>query len=162
MISRQVERVTREDQAGIQVALFASGLAMMLMAFRLGLVAQHLVATWDTGIRVGAAGIVLACILWSGNAVAETIATDVNIVTGLDISNSISVDEIALELRGLARAIEDPRVLHAIAAGRHRRIGFAVFAWHHRQHPVVVPWTVIESQRRCAGGGTRDRSRACW
>jgi Ca-activated chloride channel homolog len=71
--------------------------------------------------------------------------TDANIVTGLDISNSIDPDEMRHELVGLAQAIRDPRVMTAIKAGKRGRIGFAVFAWHHGQFPVVVPWMIIAS-----------------
>lgn len=71
--------------------------------------------------------------------------TDANIVTGLDISYSIGPDQVGLELAGLAQAIRDPRVMTAIKAGKHGRIGFAVFAWHHGQFPAVVSWMTIAS-----------------
>ena len=45
----------------------------------------------------------------------------------------------------MAQAIRDPRVMTAIKAGKHGRIGFAVFAWHHGQFPAVVPWMIIAS-----------------
>jgi Ca-activated chloride channel homolog len=80
-----------------------------------------------------------------GPAVSAETTTDANIVTGLDISDSIAPDEIALELDGLARAIRDPRVMTAIRAGERGRIGIAVFAWHHRQFPTVVSWMTIGS-----------------
>jgi uncharacterized protein DUF1194 len=87
----------------------------------------------------------LLMLLAATPAPGDEIVTDANIVTGLDISNSIEPDEVVLELAGMAMAIRDPRVLRAIAAGKHRRIGFAVFAWHHGAFPVVVPWMVIAS-----------------
>ena len=93
----------------------------------------------------GTAAIMLACVLWGRCAIAEPVATDVNIVTGLDISDSIGADEIALELYGLARAIRDARLMKAIKAGKRGRIGFAVFAWHHGPFPTVVPWMTIGS-----------------
>jgi Ca-activated chloride channel homolog len=71
--------------------------------------------------------------------------TDANIVTGLDISNSIAPEQIRQELVGLAQAVRDPRVMTAIKAGKRGRIGFAVFAWHHGQFPVVVSWMIIAS-----------------
>jgi len=79
----------------------------------------------------------------TGPAVSADPLTDANIVTGLDISNSIGPDQIQLELAGLAQAIRDPRVMTAIKAGKHGRIGFAVFAWHHGPFPSVVAWTTI-------------------
>lgn len=107
----------------------------------------------------GPAGIglfALGCALLIGRAApAEGIATDVNIVTGLDISNSVDFDDMKIELDGMARAISDPRVLAAIRAGEHRRIGFAVFAWHHNQFPMIVSWALIESEN-----DAREASRA--
>lgn len=85
--------------------------------------------------------------LWIGRPVlAEDTRTDVNIVTALDISNSISLEQMQLELDGVAQAIRDPRVLRAIAAGEHGRIGFAVFAWHHDAFASVASWTLIGSR----------------
>lgn len=81
----------------------------------------------------------------SGPLAAAGTPTDANVVTGLDISNSISPDQVQQELAGLAGAIRDPRVMTAIKAGKHKRIGFAVFAWHHGQFPSVVSWMTIES-----------------
>lgn len=78
---------------------------------------------------------------------ADQVATDANIVTGLDISNSIDLDYMKIEIAGLAQAIRDPQVLQAIKAGPHHRVGFAVFAWHHDQFPTVVSWTLIDSDR---------------
>lgn len=81
----------------------------------------------------------------TGPAVSADTRTDANIVTGLDISNSIRPDQIQRELAGLAQAVRDPRVMTAIRAGKHGRIGFAVFAWHHGQFPSVVAWMTIAS-----------------
>lgn len=78
-------------------------------------------------------------------AVSADTMTDANIVTGLDISYSIGAGEMQQELAGLAQAIRDPRLMTVIRAGRHGRIGFAVFAWHHGQFPAVVPWMIIAS-----------------
>lgn len=95
-----------------------------------------------TGAGLFALGVAL---LFGCEALAEATVTDANIVTGLDISNSITLEEIELELTGMARAIRDPRVLAAIQAGEHRGIGFAIFAWYRGRFPAVVPWMVIDS-----------------
>lgn len=78
-------------------------------------------------------------------ASADDIITDVNIVTGLDISDSIGPEEMRLEIEGMAQAIRAPEVLAAIRSGPHGRIGFAVFVWHNSQVS-VVPWTLIASE----------------
>jgi hypothetical protein len=93
-----------------------------------------------TGMALLVFGLALA-----GPAASAEPMTDANIVTGLDISNSISQDEVLLELAGLAQAIRDPRVMAAIKGGKRGRIGFAVFAWHHGQFPAVVSWVTIAS-----------------
>jgi Ca-activated chloride channel homolog len=89
----------------------------------------------------------LALALLGNNAMAGAIATDANIVTGLDISDSIGLDELRLEMEGMARAIRSPKVLQAFRSGPNGRIGFAVFAWHHNQLPIMVlPWTLISTE----------------
>lgn len=79
-------------------------------------------------------------------AAGELIRTDANLVTALDVSDSVMRHDEMLEFEGLARAIVHPAVLDAIAGGRHGRIGFAVFAWASGNHfEVLVPWTLIAS-----------------
>lgn len=79
-------------------------------------------------------------------AAAEGTETDANIITGLDISDSISTVETQLQVDGMARAIRDPQILAAIHRGQHQRIGFAVFAWADGDYPVLVSWRVIGSE----------------
>ena len=57
---------------------------------------------------------------------AAPIETDVNIVTGLDISDSVSADDVVLQIDGIAAAVRSPEFLRAIGGGPNRRIGFAV------------------------------------
>jgi hypothetical protein len=92
-----------------------------------------------------AIGLILALTFCPSAEAADRIATDANIVTGLDISDSVSVAAMQLEIGAMADAITSPEVLNAIRSGRHRRIGFALFAWHHRSLPEDVAWTVIAS-----------------
>ena len=94
----------------------------------------------------GSGALALALMLASRAAPGDEAMTDANIVTALDISDSITPEQMTLELAGMAAAIQDQRVLAAIRMGVHRRIGFAVFAWHHDQFPIVVDWTVIATE----------------
>jgi hypothetical protein len=88
----------------------------------------------------------LAAALLLGRAgLAGEIVTDANIVTGLDISDSVSSAAMRRELEGMAQAIRSPELLAAIRRGTAGRIGFAVFVWHHRQFE-VVPWALIASE----------------
>ena len=101
-------------------------------------------AGWLAVIALGLAALSGRC------GLADEVVTDANIVTGLDISASIEPDDMRRAIEGLAGAIRSPEVLRAIEAGAHRRIGFAVFAWHYHLFPEIVAWTVIGSEADAA------------
>jgi hypothetical protein len=123
-----------------------------------------------------AAACAAAALAWLPAARADH-AVDANLVTALDASDSMMRHEEWVLLDGMARAIAHPALLAAVRAGRHRRVGFAAFAWSsHGDLRVVVPWTILGSQadaeriaqvlarapRRgdAAFGGDLDRSEA--
>jgi hypothetical protein len=89
-------------------------------------------------------------LLCGGVGLAGEIVTDANVATALDISDSVGADDLELEIEGIAEAIRSPEFLAAIQSGRHGRIGFAMFAWHHSQFPEVVPWRLIASEEDAA------------
>lgn len=75
------------------------------------------------------------------------VATDVNLVTAVDVSDSITRRDEWLQYSGLARGVVDAAFLARIAEGVERRIGFVAFTWSSGgQVDVIVPWTVIESR----------------
>ncbi|HSA79849.1 MAG TPA: DUF1194 domain-containing protein, partial [Geminicoccaceae bacterium] len=85
-------------------------------------------------------------LLSATSAFAEEPATDANLVTALDVSDSIMRHQEWLEFQGLAKAVMSAAFLDAIAAGAHGRIGFAVFTWSSGGRPAsLVPWTTIET-----------------
>jgi hypothetical protein len=88
-------------------------------------------------------------------AVGYQVATDANLVTALDVSDSITRHDEWIEFDGIARAVVDPRFLKPVLSGQHGRIGFAVYAWSsHGSLRIVVPWTLIasvEDAERVAG-----------
>lgn len=72
--------------------------------------------------------------------------TDANLVTALDVSDSIMRHEEWIEFDGIARAVVHPDFLSAVRAGRHGRVGFAVYTWASGGNfRVIVPWMVIAS-----------------
>ena len=80
------------------------------------------------------------------NAHAEdTITTDVNIVTGLDVSGSIEARETQIQIDGMALAIRSPEVMRAIRQGKRGRVGFAIFLWANGNYPVFASWQLISS-----------------
>lgn len=73
--------------------------------------------------------------------------TDANVVTAIDVSDSIGRHEEWLQQGGMVRALNDPRFIRAALAGPNGRIGFAVFTWSSGgRFEVLIPWTVIESR----------------
>jgi Ca-activated chloride channel homolog len=90
--------------------------------------------------------LLLSSFLLISPASADGTETDANIITGLDVSDSISTVETQLQIDGMARAIRDPEIIAAIQRGRHQRIGFAVFAWADGDYPVLVSWRSIGSE----------------
>jgi Protein of unknown function (DUF1194) len=79
-------------------------------------------------------------------AAEAQVHTDANLITVLDVSDSIMRHEEWLEFEGLAKAIVDAAVLDAIAGGRYGRIGFAVFTWSSGgRFEALVPWTLYEA-----------------
>jgi hypothetical protein len=72
---------------------------------------------------------------------------DLELVLMADGSGSIDVSEFALQRRGYARALRDPRVAAAIRSGYLGRIALAYVEWSGPAlHVPVVPWTVIEGE----------------
>jgi hypothetical protein len=93
--------------------------------------------------------------LQGGHAFGGSIDTDANLLTALDVSDSIDREAAQLQFEGIARAVLEPDFLEIVQAGRHGRIGFSMFTWAAgRNIRVIVPWMVIET----AG----DAERAAW
>jgi hypothetical protein len=102
--------------------------------------------------------VALSCILWNEGAAAGELVTDVNIITAIDISDSIDPQAAEIEIDGMAAAILAPEVIGAIQGGRYRRVGFAVFAWRDGAFPEFVSWTSIETKEDAASVSGRLRS----
>ena len=89
------------------------------------------------------AGLVcLGTLLVQGDLAAQ-IETDVNIATGLDVSDSIGRHEEWLERVGTARGLASQTFTKAVLSGRHGRVGVAVFAWSSQGCPLLMDWNVI-------------------
>jgi hypothetical protein len=76
---------------------------------------------------------------------AQAIDTDANIVTAIDISESVASADMRAEVAALADALRSPELMAAVRRGRAGRIGFAVFAWHLQQYE-ILPWTTVGSR----------------
>ena len=90
--------------------------------------------------------IVLGCALLAGRlGWADSVRTDANIVTGLDLSGSIEPRDARVQIDGIAMAIRSPQIIAAIRQGNHGRIGFALFVWADGNFPVLATWRLIGS-----------------
>lgn len=89
---------------------------------------------------------------------ADDLRTDVNIVTALDVSDSIDAQSTRIEIEGMAQAILAPEILQAIRAGRYGRVGFAIFAWHEGAYPELVSWTLVGDDRDARAVSERLRN----
>lgn len=73
---------------------------------------------------------------------------DICMAIGLDVSGSMEPEEMRLQFDGLARALNHPRLMQAIRAGRHGVTAVTVYTWSaNRNVRVVVPWTGISGPK---------------
>jgi Ca-activated chloride channel homolog len=73
--------------------------------------------------------------------------TDFNLITAVDVSDSITRHDEWLQYSGLARGVLDPAFLGRIAEGMEQRIGFMAYTWSSGGNfEVIVPWTIIATR----------------
>ena len=95
--------------------------------------------------------IVLLPLFWVHSAMAaweeDGIDVDVELVLAVDVSRSISPEELIIQRVGYAEALTSPEVLTAIREGFLGRIAVTYFEWagEHMQR-TVVDWTLIETE----------------
>lgn len=81
---------------------------------------------------------------------AETV--DLLLVLAADVSRSVDEEEFNMQRKGYAAAMTDPRVLRAIAGGRHHAIAITFIEWSGAaDQTVVVDWTVVRDEEAAAG-----------
>ncbi|MET1415015.1 DUF1194 domain-containing protein [Roseibium sp. HPY-6] len=72
---------------------------------------------------------------------------DVALVLAVDVSRSMSYDELRIQRRGYAAAISSAEVVRAIELGAHGKIALMMFEWANDNHVrVIVDWTLIDEQ----------------
>ena len=99
----------------------------------------------SVGFAASAIMIALAAAGWRWAEPARAAqAVDVALVLAADVSRSIDDEEFALQRRGYAAAISDPRVLDAIRSGRRGAIAVSFVEWAGAiEQKTVVDWAVI-------------------
>ncbi|WP_292372671.1 DUF1194 domain-containing protein [Mesorhizobium sp.] len=80
-------------------------------------------------------------------ATAERISSvDLELVLCVDVSSSVSEEELHLQREGYVSALRDPAVLRSIKSGRRGRIPVAYVEWAGPNYQrVLMPWTVFDT-----------------
>jgi hypothetical protein len=119
-----------------------------LAAFHRDLLAYHHVmscrcAKW---LGYGVSAVALAILPAVYPAEADDEVVDVELVLAVDVSLSMSPEELVIQRDGYAAALTEPVVLNAIADGAHGKIAVTYVEWagQSTQH-IIVPWKVISS-----------------
>lgn len=87
-------------------------------------------------------GTLVACS--SANAQEQV---DVALVLAVDVSRSMSPEELLIQRKGYAAAISSPDVVRAIELGPHGRIALMMFEWANDSHTrEIAGWAIIETQ----------------
>ena len=99
-------------------------------------------------------GTAMACMIaiaaTSTGARAEDV--DLLLVLAADVSRSVDDQEFELQRKGYAAAMNDPRVLRAIAGGRNQAIAITFLEWSGAaEQTVIVDWTVVRDEETAAG-----------
>lgn len=83
----------------------------------------------------------------SAIARSEDTSADLELSLAVDASGSVDEREFDLQLRGIAQAFRDARVIEAIASGPAKRIAVNLVVWAEHQVPKdISPWQIIGSQ----------------
>lgn len=100
------------------------------------------------------AGLILTAGALAGPALAEPV--DVELILAVDVSLSMSPEELAIQRDGYAAALTHRDVVRAIEGGAHGRIAIAYVEWAGAdvQH-VIVPWTLVANAGDARGVAER-------
>ena len=65
---------------------------------------------------------------------------------GMDVSSSVDAVEYNLQMSGLARALDDPRVRHALIGDGGGHVALMVYEWSGQAHQtIILPWIEVVS-----------------
>lgn len=96
-------------------------------------------------------GIACAAVLAAGLALCAPASAaepvDVELVLAVDVSLSMSPDELAIQRDGYVAALTDQGVIDAIQSGMHGKIAVTYVEWAGATtQRIIVPWTVIATR----------------
>jgi hypothetical protein len=87
---------------------------------------------------------------------AEDTQVDTALIVSVDVSNSVDSDRYKLQMEGIAKALEDPGVIEAIAGGPNGGILFSMVTWADRPN-FTLPWVRIASKEDALAVAQRVR-----
>ncbi|HEV2550478.1 MAG TPA: DUF1194 domain-containing protein [Stellaceae bacterium] len=90
----------------------------------------------------GALTIVAGLLLAAESASAQA---DVALVMAVDVSSSVNDERFALQRDGIAKGLQSPAVLDAVAGGPQQTIELAIIEWSEEQS-VLLDWTIIRTK----------------
>lgn len=113
---------------------------------------------WFGHLRlVAALGVALGvCLLPLIPISAQEAVGDTALVVSVDVSNSVDEQRYKLQMEGIAKALEDPSVIDAIASGGTGGILFSMVTWADKPF-IAVPWTRISNKADAAELAARIR-----
>lgn len=81
-------------------------------------------------------------------APAETVVeVDVELMLAVDVSYSMTAEELEIQRRGYSAALSDPAIWQAIATGPLQRIALTYVEWAGAgRQRIVIPWRLIRSE----------------
>ncbi len=87
--------------------------------------------------------VALASVLFGGSAAAQPV--DLALVLAVDVSNSIGIEEQALQRSGYVAAFRHPDIVTAVHSGGLGRVAVAYLEWAGPgQSWLVLPWTLVD------------------
>lgn len=104
----------------------------------------------------GSLALVALATLLLVSAWAEEPTVDTALVVSVDVSNSVDQERYKLQMEGIAKALEDPGVVAAIAGGGTGGILFSMVTWADKPF-IAVPWTRISNKAEAAELAARIR-----
>ena len=107
--------------------------------------------TWRLAIRLFALSTIVALGAIPTAAERANFDVDLKLILAVDVSDSMSWQELQLQRQGYATTFRDPRIARAIASGEIGRIAVLYLEWGGPDHlHVVGPWTVLATQKDTA------------
>lgn len=92
------------------------------------------------------AAFLLAAACGSGSAaLTQGPPADIALIVSVDVSSSVNTRRYAMQMEGIANALEDPSVAAALLGGPHERTLFTMVTWANTPK-IAVPWTAITSR----------------